>query len=229
MKNETDATDDPRLAFDSTPEKIGAHIKAFCRSIVRDAAPMFVPVKPDAASIERDCFFVVQKRQLRDGGDIVFGWNIWTWPQVWLKAEHHAVWRIPDGRLVDLTPKPFDKIVFVADPSRPYDYKLNRRVSNICKALKQDSAMERVFQTERAIFDYEEQNTKPGTLEVHVDPRVYQRLMVAKHAALAEVVLKYTRPSQPCICHSGSAFRDCHAPDFKQLLLMLQTLRPGQD
>ncbi len=211
-------TGERRFIFDSTPDRISAHVTAFCRSIVANAAPIFVPVASDAAGVERDCFYIVQQRQMRDGGEIVFGWNIWTWPHVWLKAEHHSVWCTPDGRFVDLTPKPVEKIVFVPDPSHPYDYKLNRRVPNICKALKSDPAIQEVFQAERAIYDYEEENTKPGTLEVRVDPRVYQPLMIAKEAALAHVALRYIRPSQPCLCRSGAPFRDCHAPDFQCLL-----------
>jgi len=199
MANETSAGDEPRVVFDRTPEKISAHVTAFCRSIVANAAPIYVPVQAEAEGQERDCFYIVAERQRRDGGEIVFGWNLWTWPHVWLKAEHHAIWRSPNGSLVDLTPKPVDRIVFLPDASQPYDYELNRRVSNICKALKSDPAIERVFKAERAIYDYEEKNTKPGTLEVSVDPEVYTHLMVMKEAALAEVALRYVRASQPCM------------------------------
>ncbi|MGE3477668.1 MAG: YiiX/YebB-like N1pC/P60 family cysteine hydrolase [Rhodospirillaceae bacterium] len=43
---ESDTADEPRIVFDSTPKKISAHVTAFCRSIVRDAAPVYVPVEP---------------------------------------------------------------------------------------------------------------------------------------------------------------------------------------
>jgi|GEM_PF-509358 len=219
-------SDEPRLVFDRTPVDISAHIKQFCRSIAPEAKPVIVPVVPDAIAAERDCFYAVAERVKRDGGEIIFGWNIWTWPHVWVKAEHHAVWREPGGNLVDITPKAngAERILFIADPAKPYDYENNRRLMNICKALKPDPLIEAVFTAERELFEFEEANTVPGTLVVNGDADQYHGLLLVKEYQLAVLAQKYLRGSQPCPCRSGNKVRDCHGPDFQQMIAAVEAM-----
>jgi len=172
-----------------------------------------VPVVPNPEAQERDCFYAVAQQCERDGGETVYGWNIWTWPAVWLKAEHHAVWR-PKGReLVDITPKANNasRIVFLPDPSRTYDFARNTRLRNIVKPLKPDSDIKALIKAEHAIYDYEEACTVNGTLEMSVDPQIYFGLMATKEVAFGRLLTRYVRPGQSCPCGSGVSFRNCHA------------------
>jgi len=51
------------------------------------------------------------------GGQAVFGWSLWDLPGIWLYAEHHCVWRMPNGELVCVTPQlgHETRILFLSD------------------------------------------------------------------------------------------------------------------
>jgi hypothetical protein len=46
---------------------------------------------------------------------MLLGWRFWEWPDVFMEAEFHAVWQMPDGGLQDPTPNEWGepKIRFV--------------------------------------------------------------------------------------------------------------------
>ena len=49
---------------------------------------------------------------------MLLGWRFWEWPKVFLEAEFHAVWQLPDISLQDPTPNEWGepKIRFVEIP-----------------------------------------------------------------------------------------------------------------
>lgn len=104
-------------------QRIDSSVKAFQRSIPGTERPVFVPVRPRADSIENDCFENVRRQIADEGGGIVHGWLVTTFPGVFLEAIFHAVWRAPGGGLVDVSPPPEDgtgRIVFFPDPTRSF-------------------------------------------------------------------------------------------------------------
>lgn len=50
-----------------------------------------------------NCYWNVERLVTQFGGSTCFGWLITTWPGVYVEAMHHAVWRMPDERLVDVS------------------------------------------------------------------------------------------------------------------------------
>lgn len=210
----------PTFIPDQTPSEISLGVIDFCRSVQPAELAMFVPVCPDDESAEKDCFYSVAKRCERLGGNIVYGWNIWTWPSVWLKAEHHAVWRSPTGDLVDITPKANEvsEILFLPDASKPYDFDRNRRLPNIWKLFKRDQAIDALYAAEMNIFQYEEDSSVDGSLQMKVDPFVYNRLLAKKEFALAKLALKYVGANERCACRSGQKFKRCHRPVFEAVV-----------
>ena len=55
--------------------------------------------------------------------------KIWRWPGRYFEAEHHAVWRTPQGALVDVTPQTGNppRILFLPDPPAIFDPARYRR------------------------------------------------------------------------------------------------------
>jgi len=49
------------------------------------------------------CYWLVQAYIEQQGGSMALGWLVNVVPGVYVNAMHHAVWRMPDGRLVDVT------------------------------------------------------------------------------------------------------------------------------
>jgi hypothetical protein len=110
------------------PEQIDAATRAFCATIA-PAPPLYVRVAASPAARVAYCFDNSVAHAAAHGGEAVYGWAVWRWPGRWFEAEHHAVWRSPSGDLVDVTPQAGDppRILFLPDPSAPYDPATFRR------------------------------------------------------------------------------------------------------
>lgn len=113
-----------------------ALVLEFCSGVVPGQPPISVPYEPLANKPLMECFAIVPEHMISHGGKQLTGWAIWESKHI-IEAEYHAVWQDPEGRIIDLTPRPFDvgHITFLEDPSRKYT---GRQVDNIRKALVND-------------------------------------------------------------------------------------------
>lgn len=112
----------------AAPEMIDAETLAFCATI-SPHAPFYVPVAPAGHAKVAYCFDNSVAQAAAEGGEAAYGWAIWRWPGRWFEAEHHAVWRRPDGSLLDVTPQLGDpaRILFLPDPEAVFDPTTYRR------------------------------------------------------------------------------------------------------
>jgi len=80
-----------------------------------------------------DVHIQVEKRS----GSIQHGWTLWEWPGIFAEGEFHAVWRSPDGQLLDVSPKQDGerRILFAPDPNRVFT---ERRADNIRMPIGRD-------------------------------------------------------------------------------------------
>ena len=89
---------------ETTPAKITDKIMELCNGIVHGEVPQYVPVKPQEWSRPMECFTNVEQMVREYGGKQVNGRVIWQWSNVLVEAEAHAVWKSPDGQMIDITP-----------------------------------------------------------------------------------------------------------------------------
>ena len=127
-----------------------SHVKSFCYSL-SDQSPFSIPLKPISDVPVNECFSIVPKHVLANGGRVVTGWAIWEWPAVIIEAEFHMVWETPDKVLIDVTPKPkdFSYITFLPDSKKQYR---GRQVDNIRKPLSRSLLIKRYIETAHNIF-----------------------------------------------------------------------------
>ncbi len=79
---------------------------------IRPGTPLLsIPCHPTPLPIG-NCYWNAHAMVEGYGGEIQHGWLFFVWPQRYVEAMHHAVWRQPDGTLVDVTQK------YRHDPSR---------------------------------------------------------------------------------------------------------------
>lgn len=90
-------------SYTTAPKALNAAVIDFCREISPDAKPRYLPVMPDPMAQPSECFNNVMARVSKEGGTLVYGWLVWEWPNVFIEAEHHAVWE-SKGTFVDITP-----------------------------------------------------------------------------------------------------------------------------
>lgn len=97
------------------------------------------------------CYWNVAHKVNQNGGEMVTGWAIAWWPKLFGVAMHHAVWRMPDGTLVDVTePLPFDReskaIIFVADARAEVRLDIPPTIDSIFVPLAEDPAVHAFIQ-----------------------------------------------------------------------------------
>jgi hypothetical protein len=109
------------LATD-TPETIDAAVLAFCATVA-PGVPDYVDVVPGDAARVAYCFDNAAAAVARGGGEVAYGWAIWRWPGRYFEAEHHGIWRRPDGALIDVTPMLYGqtRTLFLPDPDAVFD------------------------------------------------------------------------------------------------------------
>lgn len=173
---------------------------------------MNVPVRPSDGAEIGECFGNVLRHCEQRGGSIVYGWNIWLWPRVFVEAEHHAVWDDGNGRLIDVTPHRGGErtILFHPDPTRRFDHEGRQRLQNVKRSLGEvRSAVEYIRATDSLARFMEA--SSDGDL-IRMDKAellpIADAAEQAKVAVLVELAM-HTRPHEPCICGSGLKFRKC--------------------
>lgn len=93
------------------------------RAQLDDITPINVPVSPMAGLEHGHCWYNSKIVVERLGGSVVFGWAFYGEEGGRLVAQHHAVWKTPNGHLVDVTPNPgFSETLFAPDDRVPFDY-----------------------------------------------------------------------------------------------------------
>ena len=139
-------------SFMKVPDISKPHVRRFCEHVVPGGRPERVRHQPLANAPPAECFSVVEEHVAINGGEALVGWAIWEWRKVMIEAEFHAVWRDPNGKLVDLAPQPKKppRILFVPDPQRDYE---GVQVDNIRRPLRKDERITRYIDLWRQRFE----------------------------------------------------------------------------
>jgi hypothetical protein len=203
----------------TTPKTITSVVEDFCRSIAPDT-PVYVPIHPEPNAQIGECFFNVQEKVAASGGDIVYGWNIWEWPRVYIEAEHHAVWRSPDGDLIDVTPQPDGegRILFLPDQDKVYDWEGHKRTDNRRQAIADDPLVEEYLKLSAEMVTYMESNSTGRIVTLQKEDIL--PLLAKQNDLLGYIKKKYSRTSgrassnkigrnDPCSCGSGKKYKKC--------------------
>ena len=189
------------------PAEVTKNVRRLAQRIASSHEPCFVPVLPAQNAKENECFENVSNVVSAEGGERVIGWAVWEWPNTLIEAELHAVWKSPDMRLTDVTPRSDgeSRVLFIPDSSRAYtgDY-----VDNIRLALRDDSVIEDFIALSQEFVRITRVG-KPGQ-EVRLPAHVV-RPLAQHHSALAEMLKAGARDHDPCFCGSGRKYSKCHS------------------
>lgn len=208
---------DPQIfskSFLRCPQRVTPQIRDFCHSLSPGHDPVQLAVTPTAGTKPLECFYNVQSQVEARGGRIAYGWAIWVWPRVFVEAEHHAVWEI-HGKMIDVTPRRDgeEKILFLPDPMRTYDFDGNSRIDNQRHSLSSSPAVASLLYcySERQRFFEANSVGRTTNIDLRAFESVQSDVMHASALVLVELA-QITGRNDTCICNSGRKFKKCCSP-----------------
>ena len=118
---------------------------------------------PNKLYRENDCYKNVEQEVKQHGGELVYGWSVWMLPNAFIEAYHHAVWRSPKRKLIDVSPDSTSdekNRIFIEDQSAQFDDSMPR-YNNKRFILTEDPLITEFFNTQD---EYNKQGTEeaPG-------------------------------------------------------------------
>jgi len=192
----------------TTPRRIDGTVRDFCRNLNRSVEPVYVDVRPGQADTRAECFFNVRRYVEGFGGAFAYGWSVRMWERVYMEAEHHAVWRRPDGALLDVTPMRSHeaRILFVRDDRRTFDFEGMWRRDNVRHALAADALVVDFLDAAAGWVSFQGEQAD-GTM---VGYREREATLVSRYRQLqAALYRKYLRDNDTCPCDSGREVERC--------------------
>lgn len=200
----------------SSPLSLDGSTATLVQQIVSDGVAEWVSVTPSPTAVMHECFYNVRSHIEKHGGALIYGWAVWEWPDVFVEAEHHAVWEL-DGKLIDVTPHEagIERVAFLRDPSATFDWSHSSSRENVRMPISKSEAVQEYLDTARAqrAWMAENSNGREMTLDPRQAAAFFHKSRSLKLEIFAELAAKCGR-NQPCICGSGEKFKKCCAQIF---------------
>ena len=186
---------------ETTPARITQVIIDFCASITSDSSPEYIDVCPAPWASLNECFNNVSRMVKQYGGSMISGWAVWQRGNMLLDAEAHAIWRAPDGKLIDITPHSYNekRILFLFDSSVCYQ---GITIPSHRQALT-DSPLVAEFIRLYSERDHIMQTATLGN--VYVMPADLHNRINALQLIFSQEVGR----NDPCPCGSGLKYKKC--------------------
>jgi hypothetical protein len=209
------------------PERLLSPVLSFCNEVKSGSTPVFVPLVPDITATPRECFFNVHQAVDQRGGEIVYGWAVWWWPGVFIEAEHHAVWKAPDGSMLDVTPheRGNSATLFVADQDAIFDETSFYRRDNIRKSLRNDPDIQAWLDAMAQRYQLTEKYSSGRAVSAPEDELIAVEAMAGQTAM--KVYAKYLKPNDRCPCGSGKKYKKCHSGALRNASIDIDAMRNG--
>lgn len=193
------------------PKELFPYVLDFCRSICPESTPFYIAVTAEVKDRPVECVWNVRRRIDSDGGEAVLGWKIWEWYGVMIESEFHMLWRMSDGRLMDVTPNviPAERVLFLPDPSLTYT---EAQVNNVRRPLIDDKRVVEFIALADEKFRIHNAGDRARQYEIHLTPAEARRLGEIEERSIAlQLELSQTVPGRNdlCRCGSGKKYKRC--------------------
>ncbi len=182
-----------------TPREITPQIAQFCQSIA-PSLPQYIPVCPAPISKINDCFNNIPRYIKKNGGSMTTGWAIWQRANILLHAEAHAIWKSPEGTLLDITPHEYNdqKILFLEDTNVCYS---GTPIPSIYKPLTESPQVKEFIE----LLNYRNNQAMKAIGNQYTLPlSLYNRL-----TELNQTFLRPAKRNELCPCGSGLKYKHC--------------------
>lgn len=201
-KRQTDDEDLGDSIRPGVPLVVSEEILAFASELSPGNQPVYLEPQPTPGSDPIDCFSNVDRAIAAGQGTAAYGWTIWLVPNIALVAKHYAVWRTPDGEIVDVTPSKSPRVLFLRDGLATFE---GGRRSHVYHALTRNPLahewIRRVAAIDALKIQFGDSIPKADYKKAVGDDEFW--LELGHH-----VVANRGR-NDPCFCGSGKKYKHC--------------------
>ncbi len=199
----------------TTPAAISRPIQKLCREVAGSAEAQFIPVRSHNEAGPLSPFDAVARKVEQDRGSIQPGWAIWQFADALIEAEFHAVWRSPEGELVDVAARPGGEqtILFVEDARRGHT---GAAVDSERRALRRDPLFEDFITLGRKQFLLLHGDLARDAGDTADQPARMRRLAVSQ-LIVKNMLERGLSGDDPCLCNSGKRYKNCHGKAVRSL------------
>lgn len=194
----------------TTPKIVSHNILRLIKKLELSPEPMWIDVIAENGCSFNECFENVKKKTSKDGGRIVYGWQICEWENVMIEAVFHSIWRSPDNIFIDITPKPNgeNKILFFKDNKRIFH---GARIDDERFPLRNDKLIKDYMSLSKMFFQYMESgNHHDNPLITTIDGNQYNKLLSAR-IRLLEFIKSGANENTKCLCGKNRKYKNCCA------------------
>jgi len=188
---------------------------ALCSELDTGTDPVYVQVRPSDTSQINECFPTVDAYVAKHGGTRLLGWSLWEFPGLFVDAEFHAVWKSPEGALVDVTKRnrAIGSVLFLPAPGLTYT---GRQVNNVRRPISLEPLVVEylaTFDDEFELINRGDRAEQHGEISLGgAEAQEYREIERRRAATYLHVrdLASAIGPYTPCPCNSGKKVRWCH-------------------
>lgn len=191
-----------------------------------------IQIEPEPGPVINDCFETVRKKVDADGGEAIYGWQIWKLPYL-IQAEFHTVWKTSQGELKDITPKLFalERILFVRDSTLAYE---GKQVDSVRLNITDNKLVDHFIQVSEALFRLKNKGHLASlhgpdfTRAIMQLSEMDQKVLIAFNRMsewMESTIIQGGTINSPCFCEEGlrgRTYGECHAIGFEENILTVK-------
>lgn len=201
------------------PDKTNENIKKLVSKLGIEIEPMILDIIPDADAEYGSCFVNVLNKVREEKGEIIYGWQFCEYPYM-IEAEFHAVWKSPNGQLIDITPSISNEnqILFIIDKSRVFQ---GESIDNIRFNTTTNELVDDIIRVEEARFRFMNKGERKNILgELPLNEKeasIWQAINLYSEV-LEQMYFADCSIQSKCFCASELSYTSCHRKALNQFL-----------
>ncbi|MCF8461411.1 MAG: hypothetical protein K9G46_11865 [Flavobacteriales bacterium] len=181
---------------------------------------VYVDIIPYREAILGECFLNVLRKIEQAKGEAIYGWQFCEYTYM-IEAEFHAIWKSPEGNLIDITPSAdptTTKTLFGIDQNKKYD---GSRTDNFRLNTTDNSLVDDSIEIEQAKFKFidiaKNVDGNGNVMMTFNEKQTWHELNRYSFEVDKLFDINGTINS-PCFCGSTFSYKTCHRDIMKQFL-----------
>ncbi len=202
------------------PDRDNDNIKKLLSKLGIESKPMIVDIVPESDAENGNCFVNALRKVEDEGGEVIYGWQFCEYPYM-IEAEFHAIWKAPNGKIVDITPSldpNVKQILFAIDESRAFH---GESIDNARLNITLNELVDDIIRVEEARFRFMnlgERKLILGELPLNEqEMRVWQVINIYSEV-LEQMYFTGCTVHSECFCKSDLSYSSCHRDVLYQFL-----------